>query len=133
MTRQTNPDIIFYLCKNCHPAGKQLPIQWVEAGLRVRIKEVPCSGKIDARYIFHALESGMLGVCVVTCPKGECTLTQGNYRAEVRINTVRRLLEEIGSDPGRAVLLRSSSDDPLERLRELLNETVRGFSTLVGV
>ena len=99
MATPANPDIIVYLCKNCIPGGKYAPAQWNEAGLHVRIKEIPCSGKIDAQYILHALEGGLRGVCVVTCPQGDCTFMQGNYRAEMRLSTVRRLLEEIGPTP----------------------------------
>lgn len=97
----------------------------------MRIKEIPCSGKIDAQYILHALEGGLRGVCVVTCPHGECTLAQGNYRAEVRVRTVQRLLEEIGLDPGRAQLINCSSDETIEHVRGLINEAIHRFSSLV--
>lgn len=124
-------DVIIYFCKNCIPGGRYAPVQWTEEGLHVRVKEIPCSGKIDAQYMLHALEGGLLGVCVVTCPHGECTLAQGNYRAEVRVRTVKRLLEEIGLDPGRAQLINCPPDESLEHVRGLINEAVHRFSGLV--
>ena len=84
MATPAHPDVIVYLCKNCIPGGRYAPVQWTDAGLHIRVKEMPCSGKIDAQYMLHALEGGLLGVCVVTCPHGDCTLAQGNYRAEVQ-------------------------------------------------
>jgi len=132
MATPANPDIIVYLCKNCIPGGKYAPAQWNEAGLHVRIKEIPCSGKIDAQYILHALEGGLRGVCVVTCPQGDCTFMQGNYRAEMRLSTVRRLLEEIGSDPSRAQLLHCSPNDTIEYLRGLISEAVGRLSSVVS-
>jgi len=56
---------------------------------------------------------------VVTCRRGECRLAQGNYRAEIRVGMVRRLLEEIGVDPDRALLVHCGpDDDPRARIDE---------------
>lgn len=96
--------------------------------MHVRVKEIPCSGKIDAQYIFHALEGGVRGVYIVTCPLGKCTLAQGNYRAEVRVRTVRRLLEEIGGDPGRVEIMHCAEGQSAEQLRGRINEATRAFS-----
>ncbi|MGA2030640.1 MAG: hydrogenase iron-sulfur subunit [Thermoguttaceae bacterium] len=69
------------------------------------LHEVPCSGKMDGQYLLHALEGGARGLCVVACPKGQCRLCQGNYRAEIRIHTVQRLLGEAGLEPQRVELI----------------------------
>jgi coenzyme F420-reducing hydrogenase delta subunit len=98
--------------------------------MHVKVKEMPCSGKIDIQYLFHALEGGAQGVCVVTCPKGECTLAQGNYRAEVRVSTVQRLLSEIGLEPQRAILVNNSPKESFEHLKKLVDEAVQSFSEL---
>lgn len=111
MTVGVAPDVIVYICANSIPRGGRLPRQWNQDGMHVLVREVPCSGKIDGQYLFHALEGGAQGICVVACPKGECHLAQGNYRAEVRIRTVQRLLKEIGLEPARAELVHGSADD----------------------
>jgi coenzyme F420-reducing hydrogenase delta subunit len=54
---------------------------------------------MDGQYLLHAMEGGARGFCVVACPKGDCHLSQGNYRAEIRVRAVRRLLAEIGLPP----------------------------------
>ena len=130
VAKSTAPEVVVYVCKNCIPEGGRLPQQWRQDGLRVFVRTMPCSGKIDGQYMFHALESGAAGLCVVACPKGECTLAQGNYRAEVRIRTVRRLLAEIGFDTRRASLLFFSSKDPPERLGEMVRGVVSEISAL---
>jgi F420-non-reducing hydrogenase iron-sulfur subunit len=124
MPEVLSPDVVVYVCTNCIPQGAGLPRQWNQDGARVLVREVPCSGKMDGQYLLHAMEGGSRGLCVVACPKGECHLAQGNYRAEIRIRTVRRLLSEIGLEPERAELIHGSADDPPEQLEQLVHSAV---------
>ena len=130
MALNEKPDVTIYVCRNAIPQAGRLPRQWEQDGVRVHIKEIPCSGKIDVQYVFHAIEGGSSGVCVITCPEGECRLAEGNYRSEIRIRTIRRLLEEIGLEPERAELLRSSSKDTPEKLTQTIREVVGRFAAL---
>ena len=122
MSESLHPDISVFICHQCIPAGVRLPRQWTEqgalgeAGVHVRVFELPCSGKTDAQYMFHAIESGARGFLVVTCPQGECRLAQGNYRADMRVRTVQRLLAEIGLEPERAALIHCGPQDGLEEM-----------------
>jgi coenzyme F420-reducing hydrogenase delta subunit len=120
----SSPDVIVYVCTNCVPRAARLPRQWRQDGAHVLVREVPCSGKMDAQYLLHALEGGAHGLCVVACPKGKCQLAQGNYRAEIRIGTIRRLLAEIGLETERAEILHYSSDDPPDRFCGLVRGAV---------
>jgi coenzyme F420-reducing hydrogenase delta subunit len=133
MVSQAVPEVIVYVCKNCLPESGRLPVQWTEAGMHVRVREIPCSGKIDAQYLLHALEGGAHGVCVLTCSKGECTLTQGNYRAEIRIHMVQRLLEEIGLDSQRAEIINCPQDQSLDYIKDVINDVVHRFSGVAGI
>lgn len=130
MSKNDAADVMVYLCRNCIPGGGRLARQWQQDGYHVRIEELPCSGKMDAQYHFHAFEGGVQALLVVACNQGECRLAQGNYRAEVRVRTVKRLLDEIGLEPERIELLRCSADDPPERLEELVRQAVAGFVSL---
>jgi F420-non-reducing hydrogenase iron-sulfur subunit len=130
MREVLSPDVVVYVCTNCTAEGGGLPRQWSQDGARVLVREVPCSGKTDGQYLLHAMEGGQRGLCVVTCPKGECRLAQGNYRAEIRIHTVRRLLAEIGLEPERAELVHVSPQDPPERLEQLVRDAVRRICAL---
>ena len=130
MTERVSKDVVVYLCHNCIPGGEKLPRQWRQDGAHVLAQEIPCSGKIDVQYLFHAFESGIRGICVVACPNGECSLAQGNYRAEVRVKTVQRLLEEIGMEPQRIELLHVSPDDNPAHLESIIRETIDRFCAL---
>jgi len=124
MAEPVSPDIAVYVCVNCIPEGGHLPRQWTQDGARALVREVPCSGKMDAQYLLHALEGGARGICVVACPKGECQLAQGNYRAEVRVGTIQRLLTEIGMEPERAELVHRSPDASYAQFEQLVRDAV---------
>ena len=100
--------------------------------MQVLVREVPCSGKMDGQYLFHALEGGTRGVCVIACPKGECHLAQGNYRAEIRVRTAQRLLKEIGLEPERAELVHGSADDSPHQVEQLVRGAVERICALGG-
>jgi coenzyme F420-reducing hydrogenase delta subunit len=125
MAQTASPDVIVYICCNCIAKETHLPRQWQQDGARVLVREVPCSGKMDSQYFMHAFEGGGRGLCVVACPKGECHLAQGNYRAEMRVRTVQRLLAEIGIEPERAELLHVSPNDPPDRVGQLVRDAVQ--------
>lgn len=118
------PDVTVHVCCNCVPQARSLPRQWTQDGMHVLVRQVPCSGKIDLNYLLHGLEGGGRGVVVVACRRGECSLAQGNYRAEIRIRTIQRLLEEIGLDPNRAQLLHFSPDAEPGEFEPLVRRTV---------
>jgi F420-non-reducing hydrogenase iron-sulfur subunit len=130
MPEPLSPDVVVYVCANCIPQGRRLPRQWRQDGARVLVREVPCSGKMDGQYLLHALEGGGRGVCVIACPKGECHLAQGNYRAEIRVRTIQRLLAEIGLEAERAQLRHAAPGDSSEELERLIREAVERICVL---
>ncbi len=130
MAEPVSPDIAVYVCVNCIPEGGHLPRQWTQDGARAQVREVPCSGKMDAQYLLHALEGGARGICVVACPKGECQLAQGNYRAEVRVGTIQRLLTEIGMEPERAELVHRLPDDSFDQFEQQVRDAVGRICSL---
>ena len=119
-----------YVCRNSISGDRHLPRQWRQDGAHVLVREVPCSGKVDGQYLIHAFEGGVAGLCVVACPKGDCTLAQGNYRAELRLRTIQRLLGEIGLEPERAELLLRRPEDSAEDFEELIRGAVARFCVL---
>jgi len=106
-------DIVIYVCHNARQAGPpqsavRPPIAALSAA-NVVVREVPCSGKTDVVYLLRAFEGGARGVAVITCPLGGCRLAEGNYRAQVRVRHVGRLLDEIGLGRERLILLHSAA------------------------
>jgi coenzyme F420-reducing hydrogenase delta subunit len=133
MVQSASPDIIVYICCNCIARNARLPRQWKQEELHVLVREVPCGGKLDGQYLFHAFEGGSRGLCMVACPKGECHLAQGNYRAEIRIRTMQLLLAEIGLETERIELLHVSPEDSPEQLEPLVRDAVQRMSALGAI
>jgi len=124
MAKSAGPDVIVYVCTNCLSGGSRMPPQWDLDGAHVVVREVPCSGKTDAQYLIRALEGGVHGICVAACPAGECRLAQGNYRARVRVETVRRLLAEIGLEDERVQFVCASPGGGPASLDRLVRDSV---------
>lgn len=124
------PDVVVNVCHRCIPQAGQLPRQWKQGNSLVSIRQIPCSGKVDLQYLLHMIEDVRGGVCVVACPTGTCRLGQGNQRAEVRMQTLRRLLGEVGLEPERAELLHFSSQEPVVRLEAMIKGVVQRINAL---
>lgn len=89
-----------YYCRNASQGGEFPPaLTRLEVRSDVRLEAVPCSGKVDPRYLLKAFESGASAVCVLACPNGHCKMMQGNLRAGRRVSAVRQLISEAGLDP----------------------------------
>ncbi|MGA1825752.1 MAG: hydrogenase iron-sulfur subunit [bacterium] len=128
-------EIRVYICHNSIPEGEDVPHQWDQDNCHVVVKKIPCTGKITTQYLFHAFEGGIDGILIVACPQGQCTLNQGNYRAQVRVHNARRILHEIGYEPERVELLHYGDHDK-QPLMETIRTAISQFSqrsTEVGV
>jgi F420-non-reducing hydrogenase iron-sulfur subunit len=125
-------DVVVYVCHHCTPGSARMPRQWEQEQLCVQVQQVPCSGKIEVQYLLHAFEGGTQGICVLACPQGECQRAQGNYRAEVRVRTVQRLLVEIGMEPERIALVHCSPQDPAASVENAVREATARFAALRG-
>ncbi len=130
MAEPVVPDVVINICENCIPEARHLPRQWTQDGVHVLVREVPCSGKTNSQYLLHTLEGVTHGVCTIACRQGECRLAQGNTRAEVRIRTMHRLMEEIGLEPERAEFLQFSREDEFENLERLVRGSVKRLRRL---
>jgi coenzyme F420-reducing hydrogenase delta subunit len=130
MAEPVVPDVAVNICENCIPEARHLPRQWTQDGVHVLVREVPCSGKTDSQYLLHTLEGVKHGVWTVACPHGECRLSQGNYRAEVRTRTTQKLLEEIGLEPERVEFLISSPEGSFDDLERHVRGAVKRLGVL---
>ena len=96
-----------------------------ELGPRVKFFPLPCSGRIESLHFLRALEAGADLVYLITCPEKVCRYQQGNIRARKRLVYAQKLIQEIGLDPDRLVLV--TTQPPLPKridllTRELLTE-----------
>ncbi len=62
----------------------------------VKLVRLPCTGKVDIRYILAAFEQGADGVYVIACPIGNCHHVKGNMRAQKRVERAKKILDSIG-------------------------------------
>lgn len=102
-----------YYCRNSAPNGRISP-SLAKLGHRpdVALEPVPCSGRIDPRYILKAFEGGASKVCLLACPEGKCKLLEGNFRASMRVETAREYLAESGLDPDCVRMFQPGGSEP---------------------
>jgi len=130
MTEFVAPGVLVFVCQNGVDDDAGLPRQWRQSDSLVAVHKVPCSGKIDPQYMMHAIEGGALGLCIVACSKGKCRLAQGNYRAQIRVETVKRVLSEIDIKPERIETLHANQGETVEQLHDRIEEAVQRICDL---
>ena len=97
------PVIVAFCCHYCaYTAADMAGSMRLRYPPNVKILRVPCSGKVDAIHIMKALEKGADGVYVAGCLDGDCHFKNGNVRATHRVTYLKKLLDEIGIEGGRA-------------------------------
>lgn len=99
--------IYVYYCRNVAPEDQLPPALAGLAGhADVRVEAVPCSGRLDPRYLLKAFESGAAAVCVLACPIEACKSMEGSMRAGRRVCLVKDLMAESGLEPDSLELFR---------------------------
>jgi F420-non-reducing hydrogenase iron-sulfur subunit len=91
------PELTLFTCNYCaYMAGDTAGALRIEYPPNVKMVRLPCTGKIDIRYILAAFEQGADGVYVVACPIGNCHHVRGNERARARVDHAKKILEQVG-------------------------------------
>lgn len=91
------PEITAFTCIYCgYMAADTAGALRIKYPANVKLIRLPCTGKIDVRYILDAFEKGADGVYVVACPIGNCHHVHGNERAVARVEYTKKLLDEVG-------------------------------------
>ena len=91
------PEITAFSCIYCAymAADTAGTLHW-EYPANVKLVKLPCTGKLDIRYILAAFEQGADGVYVIACPIGNCHHVKGNLRAQKRLERAKKILDAIG-------------------------------------
>ncbi|MDT8304316.1 MAG: hydrogenase iron-sulfur subunit [Anaerolineae bacterium] len=93
------PEITAFYCIYCgYMAADTAGAMGVQYPANVKFVRLPCTGKIDIRYILEAFEQGADGVYVVACPIGNCHHVRGNERGRARVLRARQILQDVGLD-----------------------------------
>ncbi len=99
MKKQYEPRILGFLCNWCSYAGADLAgVSRIQYPPNMRVIRVMCSGRIDPKFIFKALQLGIDGVFVMGCHPGDCHYIEGNYEAEKKFQMTKKFLSIINFD-----------------------------------
>ena len=102
MSEDFEPKIVAFVCNWCtYLAADLAGTNRLEYPPNVRIRRLPCTGRVDFNLIIKALEMGADAVVVSGCHPGDCHYTAGNYHARRRWILFRELLETMGIETNR--------------------------------
>ncbi|MFX1294544.1 MAG: hydrogenase iron-sulfur subunit [Promethearchaeota archaeon] len=100
------PKILGLMCDGCaYPAADQVGLSGKSYPINLSIIRVPCSGRIDPRFILYAIEKGFDGVLLGACHPENCQYIAGNYDLEKRIDLLKELLKARGIDENRIKIM----------------------------
>lgn len=104
------PTIIGFTCNWCsYRAADTAGTARVKYAPNVRLIRLMCSGRLDPTFVFKAFANGADGVMVTGCHPGDCHYVEQNYKALRRFILMKRVLVQMGIDPGRIKLLWASA------------------------
>jgi F420-non-reducing hydrogenase iron-sulfur subunit len=91
------PEITAFMCIYCgYMAADTAGSLRISYPSNIKLIRLPCTGKVDPRYLLKAFEEGADGVYVVACPVGNCHHVKGNERGFERVKRTKTLLDAIG-------------------------------------
>ena len=111
-TEIAGPAIAVFECANCTRAG-QAPtsgvrrrpgpslFQWPIPAVQILL---PCTGQLQPEHILKVFEEGYDAVCVIACQEDNCHCLEGSKRVRLRVDYVRRMLDEMGLGGNRLML-----------------------------
>jgi F420-non-reducing hydrogenase iron-sulfur subunit len=96
------PKIVAFLCNWCSYGGADLAgVSRLQYPASIRVIRVPCSGRINPKFILATLRHGVDGIWISGCHPGDCHYIEGNLYARRKFALLKGLLEHTGIEPGR--------------------------------
>lgn len=96
------PQIMCFLCKWCTSSAADLAgtsrIQHLPNTINMRVM---CSSRVDPQHILYAFKEGADGVFIGGCHPGDCHYVEGNYKTLRRVTLFKKMLGDLGIEPGR--------------------------------
>ncbi|WP_319522753.1 hydrogenase iron-sulfur subunit [uncultured Desulfosarcina sp.] len=110
MSENFEPQILAYCCKYCAYAAADLAGSMrLNYPSNIKVIQIPCSGRVDMLHLLTAVERGADGVYVAGCMEGECHFVEGNLKTRRKVESVQRILKELGIEPERVQMFNLSS------------------------
>jgi F420-non-reducing hydrogenase iron-sulfur subunit len=123
------PKILGFLCNWCSYAGADLAgVSRIQYPPNMRVIRVMCSGRVDPKFIIHALERGIDGIFVLGCHPGDCHYLEGNYEAIRKFDMTKKFLEYVNMDNRIRLDWVSASEGV--RFGEVVNEFIEHIKNL---
>ncbi len=97
------PQIVAFFCKWSY--NQETELQWPK---NVQVIQVKCSGRIDPLHVLEALNRGVHGVLIVSCPPEDCHYIFGGNAAHKRLRSLKKLVQVVGINPQRIHFQESS-------------------------
>ena len=109
-TKPFEPVIIGFTCNWCsYRAADMAGTARIKYAPNVRLIRLMCSGRLDPTFVFKAFAGGADAVLVSGCHPGDCHYVEQNYKAMRRFQLMKRVLVQMGVEPGRLKLLWASA------------------------
>jgi F420-non-reducing hydrogenase iron-sulfur subunit len=132
-TKPFEPVIIGFTCNWCsYRAADMAGTARMKYAPNVRLTRLMCSGRLDPTFVFKAFAGGADAVLVSGCHPGDCHYVNQNYKAMRRYHLMKRVLTQMGIEPGRLKLLWASAAEGAIFAREINSfvEEVRALGPL---
>lgn len=127
------PRIIGFLCNWCtYAAADTAGVSRMKQPHNIDIIRVMCSGRVDPTFVLKAFREGADGVLVAGCHPGDCHYAEGNYKTLRRMTLLRKVLQQMGIEPGRFHLewVSSAEAPKWAKLAREFTEQVRALGPL---
>jgi F420-non-reducing hydrogenase iron-sulfur subunit len=110
MENNFEPTIIGFTCNWCsYRAADTAGTARMKYAPNVRLIRLMCSGRLDPTFVFKAFANGADGVMITGCHPGDCHYVEQNFKALRRFILLKRVLVQMGLEPGRLKLLWASA------------------------
>lgn len=104
------PVIIGFTCNWCsYRAADTAGTARVKYAPNIRLIRLMCSGRLDPTFVLKALANGADAVLITGCHPGDCHYVEQNYKALRRFHLLKRILTQMGIEPGRLKLVWASA------------------------
>ena len=124
------PKIIAFMCNWCtYGAADLAGVSRLQYPPNFRVIRVPCTGRINPKFLLSALRQGADGVWVSGCHPGDCHYQNGNYKTQRRIFLLRKLLSDFGIEPDRLRLEWISASEGA-KFAQVVNEFIERVEEL---
>lgn len=104
--------IVGFICHWCCLGGVDMAgVSRLQYPPNARLIRVMCSARVASKFVLRAFELGAAGVLVGGCEFPTCHYIVGNYKAEKRMERVKKTLTKEGYDPDKLWIVWCSAAD----------------------